>query len=343
MQFLKSGDVLLDLFDAAGSDKGAGHDGIAKDPGEGHLRERLAALAGHFLKRAGFRDVGFVHLAGLEKAVGLRGAGTGGNAVEVAVGEQALGQGAEGDAADAFGAEALEEAHFAPALEHGVLELVDEAGCAEAAEHSGSGGGLLGVVIGDAGIERFAGTHGLMERAHGFLDGGIGIGAVGIKDVDVFEAQAAEALIEAGEQILAGAPIAVGAGPHIVAGLGGDDELIAVGGEVLAEEAAEILFGGAVGRAVIVGEVEVGDAEREGAAEHGAGVFEAVDAAEVVPETEGNGGQEETARAAAAIGHGVVAGGRSSEHVRISGPLWYMVGESKSATRGLAGGSACPT
>jgi hypothetical protein len=62
-----------------------------------------------------------------------------------------------------------------------------------------------------------------------------------------------------------------------------------------------------------------------------------------MPETEGNGGQEETARAAAAIGHGVVAGGRSSEHVRISGPLWYMVGESKSATRGLAGGSACPT
>ena len=280
------------------------------------MRERLAALAGHFLKRAGFRDVGFVHLAGLEKAVRLGGAGIGGDAIEIAIGEQALGKGAEGDAADAFGAEAFEEAHFAPALEHGVLELVDEAGCAEAAEDGDGGGGLLGVVIGDAGIEGFAGTHGLMERAHGFLDGGIGIGAVGIKDVDVFEAHAAEALVEAGEQILARAPVAVGAGPHIVAGFGGDDQLIAVGGEILAEEAAEILFGGTVGRAVIVGEVEVGDAEREGAAEHGAGVIEAVDATEVVPEAEGNGGQEETARAAAAIGHGVVAGGGGSEHVR---------------------------
>src|ERR1039458_5559545 len=59
-----------------------------------------------------------------------------------------------------------------------------------------------------------------------------------------------------------------------------------------------------------------------------------VDAAEVMPETEGNGGQEETARAAAAIGHGVVAGGGSSEHVRLSEPLWYMVRERKSATRG---------
>ena len=94
MQVLKSGDVLLDLFDAAGADEGARYGGIAENPGEGHLRERLAALAGHFLKRAGFRDVGFVHLAGLEKAVRLGGAGIGGDAIEIAIGEQALGKGA---------------------------------------------------------------------------------------------------------------------------------------------------------------------------------------------------------------------------------------------------------
>src|ERR1019366_9379433 len=280
--------------------------------------------------------MGFIYLVGLEIGVGLGGAGIGGDAVEVAVGEQALGQGAEGDAADAFGAEAFEEAHFAPALEHGVLELVDEAGCAEAAEDGGGRGGLLGVVVGYAGIEGLAGTHGLMERAHGFLDGGIGIGAVGIEDVDVFQAHAAKALIEAGEQILARSPVAVRAGPHIVAGLGGNDQLIAVGSEILAEEAAEILFGGAVGRAVIVGEVEVGDAEREGAAEHGAGVLEAVDAAEVVPETKGNGRQEETARTAAAIGHGVVASGGGSDHVRLSEPYGTWSGRA----RALPGGRA---
>jgi hypothetical protein len=34
------------------------------------------------------------------------------------------------------------------------------------------------------------------ERAHGFLERRVGIGAVRIEDVDVVEAQAAEALVE---------------------------------------------------------------------------------------------------------------------------------------------------
>jgi hypothetical protein len=58
-----------------------------------------------------------------------------------------------------------------------------------------------------------------------------------------------------------------------------------------------------------------------------------------VPEAEGNGGQEETARAAAAIGHGVVAGGGGSEPVRLSEPLWYM---SETARPGAARGRGRP-
>ncbi len=42
---------------------------------------------------------------------------------------------------------------------------------------------------------------------------------------------------------------------------------------------------------------------------------------EVMPEAEGHGRQQETARTAAAIGHGIVAGSGSSEHARLSEPL----------------------
>jgi hypothetical protein len=102
------------------------------------------------------------------------------------------------------------------------------------------------------------------------------------------EPHALEALIEAGEQILARAPFAVGAGPHIVAGLSRDHELVAIGVEIRTEDTTEILFGRAVWRAVIVGEVEMGDAPVEGATQNGALRLERVDAAEILPQPERN-------------------------------------------------------
>src|SRR5260370_41718909 len=49
------------------------------------------------------------------------------------------------------------------------------------------------------------------------------------------------------------------------------------------------------------------DAEIEGAAQHGARVFEVIHAAEVVPQSERHGGKLDTAAPRAAILHGVVA------------------------------------
>jgi hypothetical protein len=69
---------------------------------------------------------------------------------------------------------------------------------------------------------------------------------------------------------LARAQIAVGAGPHVPTGLGGDDQFVAVGKEVFFDDLAEGFFGRSVGRAVIIGEIEMRDAEIEGAAQHGA-------------------------------------------------------------------------
>ena len=84
-----------------------------------------------------------------------------------------------------------------------------------------------------------------------------------------------------------------------------------MGGEVEAEEFAEVLLGGAGWRSVVVGEVEVGDAEIEGAADDGAAGFEGVDAAEVVPEAEGDERKFYAALSATAVkgGAGVAVGG----------------------------------
>ena len=88
------------------------------------------------------------------------------------------------------------------------------------------------------------------------------------------------------EQVLARAPVAVRSGPHVVAGLGRDDELVAVRREVLAEDPAEVGLGRAVGRAVVVRQVEVGHAAVEGPAEDGALGLERLVVPEVVPEPE---------------------------------------------------------
>ncbi len=45
-------DVLLYLLDAAGADEGAGHAGIAQNPGQGHLCDRLVPGLGQFVEGA---------------------------------------------------------------------------------------------------------------------------------------------------------------------------------------------------------------------------------------------------------------------------------------------------
>jgi hypothetical protein len=99
-------------------------------------------------------------------------------------------------------------------------------------------------------------------------------------------------------------------------------ELIAVGGEVLAEDAPEVDLGRPVGRAVVVGQVEVGDAQVERAAEHVALGLERLVVAEVVPQAQGDGGQVEPAGTDAAIGHAPVAAGSGGVGLEdVHGPI----------------------
>ena len=169
----------------------------------------------------------------------------------------------EADAADALVLEHVEQLVLHPAVEHRVGRLVDEQRRAQLAQDARRLAGALRAVRGDADVARLPRAHGGVEGAHRLLERRVGVGPVRVEDVDVVQAQAAERLVQAREQVLARAQVAVRARPHVPAGLGRDDELVAVGPEVLAQDAAGVDLGAAVGRAVVVGQVEVRDAQVE--------------------------------------------------------------------------------
>ena len=89
------------------------------------------------------------------------------------------------------------------------------------------------------------------------------VNAVLIEQIDVVDPKPLQRRLAGGHQRLAAAPFAIGAGPHPIAGLGRDDELVPVGPEVLAHHASKIGLGAAVGRTVVVGEIEMRDAAVE--------------------------------------------------------------------------------
>src|SRR5438874_8572514 len=130
---------------------------------------------------------------------------------------------------------------------------------------------------------------------------------MGVKDVDVIKSHPAKALIEAGQQIFSGAPDAVRPGPHVVAGLAGDHQLVAVPGQIRLQNASEVFFGGAVRRAIVVRQVEMSDAQVEGAADYRALRLERAVMTEVLPEAKRDGGQEQATPSGSAVRHPCVA------------------------------------
>jgi len=76
-------------------------------------------------------------------------------------------------------------------------------------------------------------------------------------------------LIEACQHVFAAAAtLPVRTGPHVVASLCREDQLIPVGSEIGGHDPAEALLGCAVLRAVVVGKIEVCDPAVEGVQQH---------------------------------------------------------------------------
>jgi hypothetical protein len=74
---------------------------------------------------------------------------------------------------------------------------------------------------------------------------------------------------EAGKEILSRSEVAIGAMPHVPTGLGGDDKFVTICNEVLAEDASKVGLGAAIRKAVVVGQIEVGDTEVERSPQEG--------------------------------------------------------------------------
>lgn len=91
----------------------------------------------------------------------------------------------------------------------------------------------------------------------GFLRWGVVVPAVGLIQVDVVGTEALEARVDRGKDVFTAEAAVVGAGPHRVEDLGGDDDFVAARG--FAEDLADDLFAGAVG--VHLGGVEEIDAK----------------------------------------------------------------------------------
>ena len=124
-----------------------------------------------------------------------------------------------------------------------------------------------------------------------------------VEEIDVVELQASEALVEARDEVFARCPRTIGAGPHIVGCLGGDEELVAMRCEIIFEDLAEALLGGTRVGTVVVGEVEMGDAGIEGCTHDVTTLRFGGKATEVVPEAKRDCGEEHAGASAAIIGH----------------------------------------
>ena len=135
-----------------------------------------------------------------------------------------------------------------------------------------------------------------------------------VENVHIVQPHAAQALIQTGQQILAAAPVAVGACPHFITGLGRDNQLVAVDAQIIAQNFTKIPLGCARLRAVVVGQVKVGDAVVERGAAERTHILVGGGIAEIVPQPQRDGGQQQPAGPAAAVGQALIAVLRSLVH-----------------------------
>ena len=184
---------------------------------------------------------------------------------------------------------------------------MDHAGRAQILQDRHRLAGALAVVGRDPDIQRLARPHDRIQRAHGFLERRVGVEAVRIEDVDIVQPQPLQRLVARGDDVFPASPFAIGPRPHQVAGLGRHDQLVPIALEIGAQDVAEHLLGPARRRAVVVGEVEMGDPQVEGRPADPALQLERPVPAEIVPQPQRHRRQHQAGAAAAAVDHLFIA------------------------------------
>ncbi len=146
----------------------------------------------------------------------------------------------------------------------------------------------------------------MVQRGHGFFQRRVGVDPVGIEDIDVVQPQPLQALVATGDQVLPAAPFAIRSVPHQIARLAADQQLVPMAHEIRPQDLAKGRFGAAGRRAIVVGQIEMGDAMvKRRAADRALGLMRGV-MAEVVPQAQRNGGQLHPRPPATAIDHPVI-------------------------------------
>ena len=128
-----------------------------------------------------------------------------------------------------------------------------------------------------------------------------------IEDVHIVQMHSLQALVNAGHQIFSASEIPVGSRPHIISGLGRDDQLIPVRTPVHIHVTAEIPLRFTVGRSVIVGQVKMRDALIKRGAENLLLCGKRCDVSKVVPQSQRKGRQLQTAVPAASVFHLIIS------------------------------------
>jgi len=118
-----------------------------------------------------------------------------------------------------------------------------------------------------ADIADLAGLHDIVECIDGFLDWGRGIEAVDLVEIDIIEAEAAQAVVDGVHHMLAREADFVRARAHRAAQLCRNDDVFAVGAEVLQRAAEDFLRDAA---RIDIGGVEEIDAGLQGLLDEGA-------------------------------------------------------------------------
>ena len=135
-----------------------------------------------------------------------------------------------------------------------------------------------------------------------------------VKDVDIFQPHTLQALIQAGQQIFSAAPVAIGALPHIIPCLCGNDKFIPVRCKIFLQDPPEILLSASRLRPVIVRKIKLRDPVVERSPAKPAHIIIVSRITEVMPQSQRDGRKLQAASPAVLILHGFISVFRRKVH-----------------------------
>src|SRR5262245_49681453 len=147
----------------------------------------------------------------------------------------------------------------------------------------------------DADVQRLAVPDDLRQGAHRFFHRHVRPWSVSVEDVHVVKTEPPQTVVNGGNQILLRGADPVRPGPHLVASLGGDHELVAESPKVLPQDFTESVFGTSSRWSVHVGEVEMCHTSVEGSSDDRTARLDGTLAAEVLPGPQGHRRQHQAA------------------------------------------------